>query len=166
MTDQRYQVSKQHRGHEQPQYVVSFVNKELEAFDTKAEAEQFKVDHHALRRIKLIYPLACGLLEQTQTQPAKDVLNQLTQHIIELCKHIIDVGSELSEDIWYIDTYMSVSIDELIVGAYWYFLDYHKTEQDREALALLTEIFQPGMTTQDDCEALELFENLHEEANK
>ena len=71
--------------------------------------------------------------------------SRITDTIIRLCDEIIN--NETSEETWWISGNYS-SIDDLIVGSFWHYTEYHDGQYSKEYLALsrLGEIFDPNMS--------------------
>ena len=55
---------------------------------------------------------------------------------------------ETEEDVWYIGELGMASLDSLLIGAYWFFCDYHGGQNSEEyaTLCAIGEIFSPGMS--------------------
>ena len=73
---------------------------------------------------------------------------RLTDAFISLSNAIMADDSD-TETIWSIGEYSSVSLDNLIVGAYWHFTEWHDGQASTSyaALCALGEVFQPGMSS-------------------
>lgn len=72
----------------------------------------------------------------------------VTDSIIDLCSMIIDrEDKEGTEDIWYLGESTECCMDDLIVGAYWHYYDWHAGQYSQSYLALcrLGEIYSPNM---------------------
>jgi hypothetical protein len=55
---------------------------------------------------------------------------------------------ETEEDVWSIGEFDMASLDSLLIGAYWFFSDYHGGQNSEEyaALCAIGEVFNPGMS--------------------
>ena len=71
---------------------------------------------------------------------------RLTQAITKLANTI--ASSETSEDIWWLGEGDYISLDDLIVGAYWHYVEWHEgmCTASYGALCALGEVFQPNMS--------------------
>lgn len=96
-------------------------------------------------------------------QRTLEALERLAQEII---------NTETDETVWYIGEYSDASLDSIIVGAYWFLVDYHSGQNSLEyrVSCRLNEIFKPGMTTGPESESSEqdvynMFERFFNEAH-
>jgi hypothetical protein len=76
--------------------------------------------------------------------------------IVKLCDVL---ETNIDESVWSIGESSTASLDDLIVGAYWFFADYHNGQRSKEyaALCALGRIFKPGMSSgcgSDSCEEM------------
>ena len=77
-------------------------------------------------------------------------------------------NEETEEDVWSIGEFDMASLDSLLIGAYWFFSDYHGGQNSEEyaTLCAIGEVFNPGMSsgpeedTAEKC-VYEEFENLY-----
>ena len=74
-----------------------------------------------------------------------------TENLMFLAQGIIDFEGE-SENIWYIGEGLEFTLDDLIVGAYWHYAEFHNGQNSigYEALSVLGEIFSPNMSSLDE----------------
>lgn len=78
-----------------------------------------------------------------------------------LCKILRDTDTD--EFIWCIGEYGHCSLDTLLVGAYWYFTDYHEGQYSESyaTLCSIGTIFSPGMSSLDeDSQEFEVYQAL------
>ena len=96
--------------------------------------------------------------------------DRITEAIIKLCEVI--ENTDTNESIWSIGEYGLFTLDELLVGAYWHYTEWHGGQWSigYRALCAIGRIFDPGMTTMESermegsssCDAYELFNALAE----
>lgn len=75
--------------------------------------------------------------------------DRLMDSFIKLCDLIND--GEYDESLWYIGEYKTACLDNLIVGAYWHFTEWHSGQFSKsyQCLCLLGSIYQPNMASLD-----------------
>jgi hypothetical protein len=75
--------------------------------------------------------------------------SRITESITRLANIIMD--SETSEDTWYIGESGYIGLDDLIVGAYWHYTEWHAGQDSPEyaALCALGRIYSPNMEMPD-----------------
>ena len=73
--------------------------------------------------------------------------NQLTKAITLLANELH--STETNETIWSLGECGNCTLDDLIVGAFWHYTEWHSGQWSVEyaALSALGEVFSPGMTT-------------------
>lgn len=73
---------------------------------------------------------------------------RITQAITKLANRIQAYDGE-TESIWYIGENGEYTLDDLIVGAYWHYTEWHGGQWSEEyaALSALGQVFNPGMTS-------------------
>lgn len=84
--------------------------------------------------------------------------DRITESIILLCEEINKIDDDESESLWSIGEHGECSLDNLIVGAYWHYTEWHDGQWGKgyAALSALGGIFSPGCTSLDD-DSLEYF---------
>ena len=94
-------------------------------------------------------------------------IDRITDCLITLC----NVIHQEPETDWSLGEYGEFTLDSLIVGAYWFYTDYHGGQNSKEYVALseLGSIFLPGMSCLDreapEFDAYILLEQLRGEKN-
>lgn len=115
--------------------------------DLKAIKKEFQLIHDSLF-------LITGTIEYINLAAA----------FISLSKLVHDYEGE-SDDIWYIGEHSMCSLDNLIVGAYWHYSDWHDGKVGYAALSALGTIFNPNMAgAEEDNEAYQALNTMAEEA--
>ena len=73
--------------------------------------------------------------------------DELADKFIELAKAIRDYPDD-TEEIWYIGSDSECSLDNLFIGAFWHYYEWHggQYSQSYAAYCALGEVFKPGMT--------------------
>ena len=81
---------------------------------------------------------------------------RITDCIIRLADLI--ATTETDELAWSIGEFQGATLDSLIVGAYWHYVDYHGGQSSREyaALSAISGIFDPGIASGPEPESGEL----------
>lgn len=76
--------------------------------------------------------------------------DRITDAIIALANTVSK--TETDENVWYIGEYGMCSLDDLIIGAYWHYTEWHGGQWSKgyAALCALGQIFSPGMTMPED----------------
>ena len=74
--------------------------------------------------------------------------DRLTDAIMVLSTAVHDYDGD-TLDIWYIGEYGDCCLDDLIIGAYWHYTEYHAGQSSKSyaALCCLGQIFNPGMSS-------------------
>ena len=93
--------------------------------------------------------------------------DRVTDAIIKLSNavHNFDISDD-GYEIWDIGEFGSCSLDELIVGAYWHFTEWHAGQWSKgyAALSALGQVFAPGMTgPESDNEAYQALNTMAEQ---
>lgn len=100
-----------------------------------------------MKNIKRLYKL---IERNVATIHATLDYNRVTEAIIKLCD-VID-STETDESVWSIGecSYLG-GLDNLIVGAYWHYTEWHggQASKSYQALCSLGHIFSPGMSSLD-----------------
>jgi len=105
------------------------------------EWQFFLAENGMIQQIEQLYKHICHELETINgTSTQAEVINDLTA----LCKLVSDYPEADMEDVWYLDSYMSIGIVDLIIGAYWYTQDSEHTE----LCAATAAIYTPNMATE------------------
>ena len=92
---------------------------------------------------------------------------RITDTLIRLANVLCD--SETDESTWSIGEGGFFSVDDLIVGAYWHYTEWHGGQSSKgyAALSALGQVFHPGMEVPDDENiAYQLLNELAEAENK
>ena len=87
--------------------------------------------------------------------PPLDSYSRVTDAIISLANAVADYDGD-SDDIWYIGEFGYMGgLDNLIIGAYWHYTDWHggQWSQGYAALCSLGRVFSPNMSMLDDDDA-------------
>ena len=73
--------------------------------------------------------------------------DRVTDAIIKLSVAVHDYQGD-TDDIWYIGEYTECCLSELIVGAFWHYVEWHAGQNSKgyNALSVLGEVFNPGAT--------------------
>jgi len=73
--------------------------------------------------------------------------DRLTDAIIKLADTLNEV--ETDESIWYIGEFGACCLDDLIIGAYWHYTEWHGGQNSKgyAALCALGQIFEPNMSS-------------------
>lgn len=97
--------------------------------------------------------------------------NRVTDCLIKLANTLEE--TETDETVWYIGECDGCGLDNLIVGAYWHYTDWHGGQYSKgyAALCALGLIFSPGMangpeTDSSEQEAYDLLNDMAEKAQK
>lgn len=95
-----------------------------------------------------------SLFHSVQLDDYEGFMNQ----IIELSNAVADYEGE-TESIWYLGEYGDYTLDALLVGAYWHFVEYHTGQFSLSyaALSAIGRVFNPGMTNGPEPESAELY---------
>jgi hypothetical protein len=82
-------------------------------------------------------------------------------------------NTDTEEDVWYIGENSDTTLDNLIIGAYWFCADYHGGQSSKEyrVLSVLGDVYKPGCTSgpEEDSTERDVYEQLEmlfEGANK
>lgn len=75
--------------------------------------------------------------------------NRITDTLITLANVLCD--SDTDESIWYIGEGGYFSLDDLIVGAYWHYVEWHSGQSSKgyAAISALGQVYQPNMGSPD-----------------
>jgi hypothetical protein len=73
---------------------------------------------------------------------------RITDTIIALANAVDDYDGDDSENLWYIGEFETCSLDDLIVGAYWHYTEWHGGQWSKgyAALCALGQVFSPNMS--------------------
>lgn len=76
--------------------------------------------------------------------------SRITDALIVLSNTIME--TETDETTWYLGECEEFALDDLIIGAYWHFTDWHAGQYSKSyaALCALGQVFNPGMTSLED----------------
>lgn len=96
-----------------------------------------------LRHIKLLFNAISRSLFRIDGKLSYD---RITEGIISLCDELNEAETDVS--IWYLGEFTECTLDDLIVGAFWHYAEWHSGQgsQSYAALSALGTIFSPGMT--------------------
>jgi len=83
--------------------------------------------------------------------------------IDSLAQAVID--TETDEFVWDIGEFQINSLDQVIIGAFWFLSEHHKGQDSREyqVLSTLGEIFSPGMSCEERNETYSALQELVEQ---
>ena len=93
--------------------------------------------------------------------------DRITDTLIRLADVLCD--SDTDESTWSIGEEGLFSLDDLIVGAYWHYVEWHSGQSSKgyAAISALGQVFHPGMGVPDDENiAYQLLNELAEAENK
>ena len=66
--------------------------------------------------------------------------------LIKLCE-VINSADELDEAVWYIGSGAEAALDDVIIGAFWHFTEWHDGKKGYQTLSALGQVYSPGCET-------------------
>ena len=95
-----------------------------------------------MEKIKLLYELCHELLFQTTGDMS---YNETISALRELAQAVIEFEGDWDE-LWTIGEFGCASLDNLLIGAYWFVVDYHSGQASLEytLLCAIGETYSPG----------------------
>lgn len=79
-----------------------------------------------------------------------DEYNEIQDNLIKLCE-LINEYEGLTESLWYVGEFSDCTLDELLIGAYWHFTEWHEGQDSKSysTLCALGSVFTPNCSTLD-----------------
>jgi hypothetical protein len=118
-------------------------------------AEEATLDEqYAFKRLNRIH----GLIDRSLFYNDPPLDYQKTMRAIELLAKLIHEYDYDTERIWYIGESGSCTTDSLLVGAYWFFVDYRSGQWSDEyrTQCVIEQVFSPGMSCGPEEESTEM----------
>ena len=105
-------------------------------------------EQHAYNRLVRIH----GIIDRSLFYRDPPLTYQKTMKAIEILADLIHDYEYDTECIWYIGESGSCTLDSLIIGAYWFFVDYHGGQNSDEyrTQCVIGQVFSPGMSSLED----------------